>query len=195
MIAQKLIHWSGLLSIAAAVLLTLFGLLRMGGPNLLSWVTSFLFCVFFVFAVIGLYAARVEQSGWLGLVAFVLSTLGAMVMSTGNLLSIAEFSGVREAQAVETFYSTTMPFSNIVPLCSFGGQLLFGIATLHAGVFPPWAGILLSVGAVVAPLGFFVLPPLVLLLGIILLATALAWMGWALWSKRGSAESQPKPAM
>jgi hypothetical protein len=182
MTAQKLIRWSGLLSIVAAVLFMLFGLLRMGGPNLRGWVFSFLFFIVLVFAVIGLYVVQVEPSGWLGLVAFVLSALGAMLMSTGNLLSIAEFSGVREAQAVETFYSTTVPLGIIAPLCFFGGQLLFGIATLRAGVLPRGAGILLSVGAVVTPVGFFTLPPLALLLGIVLFASALAWMGWALWS-------------
>jgi len=192
---QSLIRWSGLLSIVTAVLFVLFGLLRIGGPNLLGWVLSFLFIVVLVFAMIGLYAAQVEQSGWLGLVAFVLSALGAILISTGNLLSIAEFSGVSGAQAVETFYSTTVPLVIITPLCFFGGQLLFGIATLRAGVLPRWAGILLSVGAVGTFFGFFVLPPPTLLLGIILFASALAWMGWALWSKKGRMEIQPKPAM
>jgi len=140
-------------------------------------------------------AAQVEPSGWLGLVAFVLSVLGAIVVSTGNMLSIAEFSGVSGAYAVEDFYFTTVPLGIIALICLFGGLLLFGIATLRAGVFPRWAGILLSVGAVVTFFGLSALPPLALLLGIILLATALAWMGWALWSKKGSVESQPKPAM
>ena len=54
MTAQTLIGWSALLSIVAAVLLVLFGLLRIGGPNLLGWVLNFLFCVAFVFAVIRL---------------------------------------------------------------------------------------------------------------------------------------------
>jgi len=182
MTAQKLIRWSGLLSIISAVLVLLFGLLQMGGPNLLEWVFSVLFFVILVFAMIGLYAAQVEQSSWLGLVAFVLSALGAMLMSTENLLSIAELSGVGGAQAVEAFYSTTVPLVVIAGLSFFGGQLLFGIASLRADVFPRWAGILLSVGAVVAFVGILALPPLALLLGTILLASALAWMGWALWS-------------
>lgn len=195
MTAQKLIRWSGLLSIITAMLLVLYGLLRMGGPNLLGWVFSFLFFVFLVFAVIGLYAAQVEQCGWLGLVTFVLSVLGAMLMSTGNLLSIAEFSGISGAQAVETFFSTTMPVSIIGPVCLLGGLVLFGIATLRAGVLPRWAGILLSVGEVVIFIAILALPPLALLLGIMLFAIGLAWMGWALWSERVSVESQPKPAM
>src|SRR5262249_37328552 len=84
-----------------------------------------------------------------------LSALGAMLISTGNQLSIAEFSGVSAAQAVETFYSTTVPLVIIAPLCFSGETLLFGIATLRAGVLPRWAGILLSVGAVLTFVGFF----------------------------------------
>jgi hypothetical protein len=170
---QTLIPWSGLLLIVAAVFLVLFGLLRIGGPNLLGWVFSFLFFAVLVFAVIGLYAAQIEQNGWLGLIAFVLSDMGAMLISTGNLLSIAEFSGVSGTQAVEDFYSTIVPLSIIAPLCFVGGLLLFGIATLRAGVLPP---------------------PLTLL-GILPFASALAWIGWALWSARVSVKNQPKPAM
>jgi hypothetical protein len=183
---QTLIRWSGLLAIVAAVLNALFGLLWIGGPTLLGWVPSFLFFVVLVFAMIGLYAAQVEHSGWLGLVAFVLSALGAMVMSTGNLLSIAEFSGVSGAQAVEDFYSTTVPFSIMAPLCFFSGLLLFGISTLRSGVFPRWAGILLSVGAVITFVFILAFAPLAFVFGIMLLSAALAWMGWALWSKKGS---------
>ena len=64
------------------------------------------------------------------------------------------------------------------------GWLLFGVATLRAGVYPRWAAILLIVGAV--------------LLGLpvpgteIVLAVAIAWLGFTLFTGRAAAESPPR---
>jgi hypothetical protein len=62
------------------------------------------------------------------------------------------------------------------------GWLLFGIATLHGGVFPRWAAILLMVGAV---LSFFPVP-----LTSIVLSAAVIWLGFILVTGRGVAPGE-----
>jgi hypothetical protein len=64
------------------------------------------------------------------------------------------------------------------------GPLLFGIATFRAGNLPRWAGALLVVGSVFAPIGSLAVPaeyqPLVLVPN----GLAMIWLGFALFSER-----------
>lgn len=181
---QTLIQWSGLLVIIAAVLLVLFELLRRVNLFLLAQTSSLLGLMLFVLAVMGVYAAQHKQSGGLGFGAFVLSVLGAMLVSTSNLISIAGERGVVGAQAVLDFYSSTVPLSIIAILCFLGGLFLLRLVTMRAGVLPRWAGIVLSIGALMVFVGFLALDPLTLL-GFLLIGAALVWMGYALWSSKG----------
>jgi hypothetical protein len=64
----------------------------------------------------------------------------------------------------------------------FGG-LVFGIATVRAGVLPHWPAILLAVTALVTPAAVL-LPHAVQRLAAIPMGVALAWLGHALWSER-----------
>ena len=67
------------------------------------------------------------------------------------------------------------------------GYALQGIAVIRAGVLPRGAGALLAVGSVVFGIGAAatgMLPP-VLLLGALLFGSALAWIGYSLWSEPG----------
>jgi hypothetical protein len=68
------------------------------------------------------------------------------------------------------------------PIYILGG-LLFGIATFRAGILPRWAGALLAVGTVLAPIASLLpnasQPKVAVPVGV-----ALAWLGYALWSER-----------
>jgi hypothetical protein len=63
------------------------------------------------------------------------------------------------------------------------GGLLFGIATFRAGILPRWAGALLALSTVLAPIGVLLpnasQPKIAIPQGV-----ALAWLGYALWSER-----------
>ncbi len=67
------------------------------------------------------------------------------------------------------------------------GGLLFGIATFRAGILPRWAGVLLALGTVLAPvaglLPYASQPKIAVPVGL-----ALAWLGYALWSERRAPE-------
>jgi hypothetical protein len=63
------------------------------------------------------------------------------------------------------------------------GWLLFGVATLRPGVYPRAAAILLMVGAIIS---FVPLP-----LTEVILAVAIAWLGFDLLTGRGVSAEQP----
>ena len=63
------------------------------------------------------------------------------------------------------------------------GGLLFGLATLRAGILPRWAATLLAVAATLTPLAAL-LPHNIQRYAAIPVALALAALGYALWSER-----------
>ncbi len=65
------------------------------------------------------------------------------------------------------------------------GWVLFGVATLRAGVYPRWAAVLLIVGGALA---FFPLP----LAGIIF-SVAVAYLGFLLFTGQARSDEQPSP--
>ena len=136
-------------------------------------------------ALIGLYARQVKETGWFGLVAFILASLGTVMNAGFNwgggfivpALTVAapEFlDQVAEnppAIVAVGFISTFMLFAL--------GWLLFGVASLKARVFttiPLWllmAGSLLGLVSRIIGLG---IPN-------VLFGVALAWLGWQNWKK------------
>ena len=70
------------------------------------------------------------------------------------------------------------------------GGLLFGIATLRAGILPRWAAGLLVVGAMLAPVAAL-LPPEHQPKVAVPVGLALAWLGYALWSERREQAAEP----
>ena len=84
-------------------------------------------------------------------------------------------------------------FAVVLPLSIIGG-LLFGIATIRAGVFPRWAAILYLVGVASVILAFLIGDLGARISGVVT-GLGVAWLGYALWSERGEEASQPSPAM
>ena len=72
------------------------------------------------------------------------------------------------------------------------GGLLFGIATLRAGILPRWPAGLLAVAAALTPLAAL-LPHEIQRLAGIPVGLALAWLGYALWSERRAQAAEPAP--
>ena len=72
------------------------------------------------------------------------------------------------------------------------GGLLFGIATLRAGILPRWPAGLLAVAAALTPLAAL-LPHEIQRLAGIPVGLALAWLGYSLWSERRGQAADPVP--
>ena len=73
------------------------------------------------------------------------------------------------------------------------GLILFGVATMQAGVFPRWAGLLLIVGDVVFGAGSSAGAAATILeiVGALITCAALVWLGLSLLSGRGTSAGQP----
>ena len=185
----------GLASAAAGILLLLGHLLDLGGHSdygtVLGGALVLTAHVVLVFALIGLYAAQAELSGLLGSLGMVLSVVGTTLVSGVVLVEIAGASGAE----VEDVLGAGLPGALVLlgGLAFLIGLILFGVATMRAGVFPRWAGLLLIVGDVVFGVGSFAGAAATIfeLLGALITCTALVWLGLSLLSGSGASAGQP----
>ena len=131
-----------------------------------------------VLGLVGLYVRQSEATGVFGLIGFLVAFFGMALVS---VLGVEGVEGVA-------------PFANL-------GWALFGAASLRARVYPRIAVILLIIGAVVA--GAFSLLVVTLItvpssmlvyVGVvagIILNMVVAWLGYDLFSERGTSATQP----
>jgi hypothetical protein len=202
---SSLIRWSGLAALVAGLIFA--GIQPIHPADVLSSVTTgawtiiislkFAMCLLFLIGIAGIYARQVEEAGWLGLAGFLLLIL-CWWLQTGYVftdLFTLPVLATAAPQFVESFLGIVNPGSpvemNIGALpAAYGfigilymlGGLLFGIATLRAGILPRWPAGLLAV-AVLTPAAAL-LPHAIQRLAAIPVGIALAWLGYALWSER-----------
>lgn len=206
--SNTLIRWAGLSSIAAGLGFIVVGLFHpVNDPSVVTtatWVNvhivAIAMCFFGLLGLTGLYAKQAGKSGWLGLVGFVLLSIwmGAVMCFSFVEAYILPRLAVEFPVFVEGFLGmfTGIPSKielGILPLIwnisgpvYILGQLLFGIATYRAGVFPRYAGGLLALAGLLTPVGGLIPPenqPLIM----VPVGIALAWLGYALWSDRRQA--------
>ncbi len=101
----------------------------------------------------GLYFKQIDRAGLLGMIGFVVSFVGFLF-----LVGIQTFDAfVSPALAANAATKSMADTEGILPLLAFEllcglllivGPLLFGIATIRAGVLQRWAAIILIVGSV-----------------------------------------------
>ena len=136
-------------------------------------------------ALPGMYARQSEAAGWLGLVGHVLLEVGMVlvIVEAGALLFNPAIKGLGESWA-----------AFLLAIALLLGLVLTAIATLRAEVYPRWSGILLLAAGGGFLFDFFVaedLPPIAgplggAILGMVM-ASAFAWIGIAIW--RGSGQT------
>ena len=154
-------------------------------------------CLLFLIGIAGLYIRQAERAGWLGLAAFLLLTISfwlqtAFVFAELFILPVVAAStpafvdsylGVVNGQRGEMSIGALIPAYGVVAISYLLGGLLFGIATVRAGVLPRWPAILLAVAALVTPAAAL-LPHEIQRYAAVPMGIALAWLGYALWSER-----------
>jgi hypothetical protein len=212
---DKLIRWAGFSALLAGICYVLVGIFHPANvPSSVTttrWsivhVLACAMCFFGLLGLAGLYARQAVKSGWLGLAGFVLLSLW-MVLIMGFSF-VEAFVLPRLATTAPTFVAGWMGMFNssagkgdigvlptvwtlAAPLYLLGG-LLFGIATFRAGILPRWAGVLLALGTVLAPVAAL-LPNASQPKTAIPVGLALAWLGYSLWSERRAQQTQPQPA-
>jgi hypothetical protein len=157
-------------------------------------------CFFGLLGMAGLYARQAVKTGWLGLTGYILLSLWfTLIMGFSFVeafilphLAIPEPAFVQAWMAMFNgpsgqFDLGVLPtiWTLTAPVYILGG-LLFGIATFRARILPRWAGALLAISTVVAPVAVLLpnaaQPKMAVPFGV-----ALVWLGFALWFERAHA--------
>ena len=195
MSSSQLIQWSGLAAITAGVSLVIAELLSLllfgyDFSNTATTDTYTFYSVWIMIAglllplgLVGMYARQLETSGLLGLVAFILAFIGTVLVA-GFFWTSAFIAPLLAVEAPELLMVRVLPgfFRSFIV---FGfGWLLFGIATLRAGIYPRAAAVLLIFGAVLVVIPW----PLTS----IVLDAAVVWMGYVLFKGRGTLAENPE---
>jgi hypothetical protein len=154
----------------------------------------------------GLYVRQAEAAGWLGLAGFLLWSLWLVLVPGFTFFealilpllateapTVAEgFLGIFTGSAGGTAFGTLATVWLLMgPMYILGG-LLFGIATIRAGILSRMAAGLFGFGAV-ASLAFALLPRALEPLAAVPVGGGLAWLGYALWSERRAPVSEAVP--
>lgn len=191
-------RWSGGVAVLAGVLYAVGALLHPVGESLAAvlhprWVPSHVVywaaAILMIVSLGGLHARQAKESGRLGYFGFVLALVGTSVVSgIFSLVSTAIPIIANEAPALFDRAMAPPPWVLLTVILGFVlGYVLFGVATMRAGVFPRSAGALLVIGSVLfliseAPLFGSGTSHVLETIGDILFGSGFAWMGYAIWS-------------
>src|SRR5262249_7755658 len=116
-------------------------------------------CFLFLLSWTGLYARQVKETGWLGLVGYLLLSLSwalrtAFVFAETFIVPLLATTapkfvdgalGIAAGRASEVNLGALPALYALLGISYWAGGILFGIATLHAGILPRWAAGLLAV--------------------------------------------------
>ena len=212
--ASKLIRWAGLAALVAGIIFA--GIQPIHPPDVLSSVTTsawaiiislkLAMCLLFLAGITGIYARQVKEAGWLGLAGFLLLILcwwlqTAFVFAEAFILPVLataasqfvdSFLGIARGNPGENIGALPAIYSLGIGIPYMLGGLLFGIATLRAGILPRWPAGLLAVAAALTPAAAL-LPHAIQRFAAIPVGLALAWLGYALWSERRKQAAEPVP--
>jgi len=217
---SKLIRWTGVAAIVAGLIFA--GYQPIQPPEVLSSVTTSAWaiitplktamCLLFLLGWTGLYARQVKKAGWLGLAGYLLLSFCwalqfAFIFASAFILPLLATTAPTFVDSLLRSASGTVSSVNLgalpmlYTLVGIGyilGGLLFGIATLRAGILSRWAAGLLIVASVL-PLAFVLhsvavlIPPNIQHLAAMPLGIAVAWLGYSLLSERRAQASEPSP--
>lgn len=211
--SRNLIRWSGIAAIGAGLIFA--GIQPIHPPDVVASVTTgawtviiafkLAMCFLFLLGIAGLYARQVEQAGWLGLAGLLLFSLSwwlqtgfvfaellllPLLASTAPMF-VESFLGVVNGAPGEMNVATLATTYGLVGILYLLGCLLFGIATLRAGVLSRWAAGLLAVSGPLALIMVTLLPHQLERLAAMPMGLALAWLGYGLWAERRENAVQP----
>lgn len=209
--AVKLIRWSGLAAMVAGFIFA--AIQPIHPPDFLPSVTTtawstimpvkLVMCLLFLLGFTGLYARQVEETGWIGLVSFLILSL-SWVLNTAFIFVETFILPVLAVPAPEFVESILGIFNGFPGDMNIGalpavygltgilymlGGLLFGIATFRAGILPRWAAGLLAAASAVTPAAAL-LPHEIQRFAGIPVGLAVAWLGYALFSERREKASE-----
>ena len=203
--AANLTRWAGLAAMGAGIIYV--AIQPIHPPDVLSSVTTthwaivhalgVAMCFLGLLGMTGLYARQVEAAGWLGLAGYLLWSLWLVLFLPFNFVeafilplvataapAFAEgFLGVITRSAGEASFGALAGLWALSDVLFLLGGLVFGIATLRAGILSRWAAGVFTVGIGLAPASALLpheLQPLVA----VPIGVGLALLGYTLWAER-----------
>lgn len=210
--APNFIRWTGLAALVAGIIFA--GIQPIHPPDVLASVTTsawaiitslkLAMCFLFLIGIAGLYVRQAEQAGWLGLAGFALFSISWALQSgfvfaevfilpslaTAAPQFIDSYLGIVNGHSGEMTIGALVPAYYLVGIFYMLGGLVFGIATIRAGVLPRWPAVLLAVTAVVTRAAVL-LPHAQQRFAAVPMGVALGWLGYALWSERRAQAAAP----
>jgi hypothetical protein len=204
----KLIRLAGLSAMVAGIIFAAIRPVNLPvNSSLFIIITSFKTSIpiFGLLGITGLYARQVEETGWLGLVGYLLLTiyyavemcisfieptilplLTTMVPTfVENVLELSSgTSSPTNLGGLTTIYTT----ASILYVL---GSLLFGIAMFRARILPRWTAVLFAISGPLSGTMFTLLPYQLVQLTSIPIGTAMVWLGYALFSERSQRSAEP----
>ena len=154
--------------------------------------------------IAGMYLRQARQVGLLGLVGWLLLSLGYLMMVCVEMIALVVVPTIVQSSpdyvsgviAVATNSSSSADlglFTTLNMVVAVGyllGGLVFGIALFRAGILARWAAALLAVSAV-ATLAIPLLPMVNQRLFAVPNGIAMIGLGWSLWREQRSAATEP----
>ncbi|MBV9355388.1 MAG: hypothetical protein JO023_07650 [Chloroflexi bacterium] len=207
----RLIRWSGLAAVVAGVIFAVIQPIHpadvVESATTSAWTIitplKTAMCMLFLLGITGLYARQVEEAGWLGLAAFLVLSLSwtlqtAFVFAEAFIMPplvaaspefVDAFLGISYGHTGGVNLGALPTLYSLVGITYMLGGLLFGVATLRAGILPRVPAALLAVAATLTPLAAL-LPHAQQRYAAIPVALALAWLGYALLTERPAPASE-----
>jgi hypothetical protein len=182
MTTSRLFSLAGLSAIVAGIMFVIVGLLHVpvshhGGLSSVTgdvWVLTHSLTIgvsfFGLLGIVGIYARQAEEAGWLGLAGLLLVSLWLVLVPGFTFFEAlilplvaveaptfaAGFLGIFTGSVGTDFGTLATVWTLMGPMYILGG-LLFGIATIRAGILSRWAAGVFGLGAV-SSLAFALLP-------------------------------------
>jgi hypothetical protein len=202
---SRLLPWSGLAAIIAGIIFVCIQPIH--PPDVLASVTTDVWaivisaklamCFLFLVGITGLYVRQANKAGWFGLVGFLLLSLSFClqagfvfvelfvlpVLATTAPQFVESVLGIVNGSPGDMNIGALPAVYGVVGILYLLGGLVFGIATLRAGVFSRWPAGLLAAAAVITPAAAL-LPHELQRYAAVPMGIALAWLGYVLLSER-----------
>lgn len=212
---SRLIRWAGLSAMLAGILFVLIQPIH--PPDTLASVTTstwsivhaltITMCILGLVGIAGIYARQVEKVGLVGLAGYITFSLFLLVTMAWTFAEafispvlateaprFAEgFLGIVSGQASEislgalpTLYLSAGAFVLL-------GCLVFGIATLRAGILSRWAAGVFAFGGPASAVIVSLLPHEFARIAAVPIGVGLAWLGYSLWSDQDENATESVP--
>lgn len=210
MTTTRLMRWSGPALLLAGVLILAGGLLHPSAadPRAFArpaWLLAHAILIVSLFLAqpgfTGLYTRQAERAGALGLIGFVLITIGSMLTTAALTVDAFVFPALLASPGAAALADPAGPLlGGPLGLVLLGatatfslGAIMLGAATIRARVFAAWPALLLAVGGPLLAAGDLLPAPLGPV-GAVLLGLGCVWFGIQLFTHTPAASVAPAVA-